>query len=242
MTRRRAPLEPLPSGRARLPEETGHYLARVLRLARGDEVELFDATRGIRAVARIEHVDGSLVDVLVGAHEPVASEGGARWVVIQGLCKGDKNDSIVEDATELGAAEIVIAACARSVVRLDAARAEARRTRWEKIAQAAARQSMSARAPSVTGPVPLAEALAAPGDVKLLLDPSGTVTLGATLEAARHALRVVVAIGPEGGFDDEERARAQALGFTVARFGQTVLRAETTAAAVLGALRALAER
>lgn len=239
--RRRAPLAPLPSGRARLPEATGHYLARVLRLARGDEVELFDAARGTCAIAQIEHVDGSLVDVVVGAHRAAPRPEGAEWVVVQGLCKGDKIDAVVEDATELGAAEIVIAECTRSVVRLDVQRSVARRERWTKIASAAARQSMAAHAPSIAGPLPLAEALSTAGDLKILLDPSGLVTLGAALAGLREARRVVLAIGPEGGFDDSERALAESLGFTIARFGATVLRAETVTAAVLGALRVLSE-
>src|SRR5262245_32235003 len=115
----RVPIADLAEGELALDEETGHYVARVLRLRRGDRFVAFDVARRLEAEGTVEHVDQGAVTVRVGVPREarVAATEEVAW--IQGIAKGDKCDAIVRDVTELGATLFVAAATERAVVKLD---------------------------------------------------------------------------------------------------------------------------
>ena len=153
--------------------------------------------------------------------------------MIQGIGKGDKLDTVVRDATELGATRIVPAICERSVARPDAARA----ARWRRVAVEAARQCGRGDVPQILAPLAFAEALhEARGEAKICLDPRADRPLSAALSAAEG---VVFAVGPEGGLSDRELALAEEAGFARVSLGPWILRTETVCAAVLGAAMVL---
>jgi 16S rRNA (uracil1498-N3)-methyltransferase len=216
------------AGEAALSSEQLHYLRTVLRLAEGDEVEVFDG-EGARFRARL---DGGALRL--GEALP---RGTARVdvVLVQSLAKGEKMDLVVQKATELGAARIVPLAAERAVVRLDGARGAARAERWRRVAQEASRQCGRADVPRVD------EALAWEGVFRLLreeperrgvlLDPEEkSLRLG---QAVRGADRLLIAVGPEGGFSRAEIAAARANGLVAAGLGPLVLRSETAGLAAL---------
>jgi 16S rRNA (uracil1498-N3)-methyltransferase len=238
----RAPIADLATGERTLAAASAHYVTRVLRLGEGDAFVAFDPTRGLEGDAAIVRV-GREVVVEVGELRP--GERGAALDVtwIQGVAKGDKLDAIVRDATELGATRFVAAATARSVVKLAADRGEARRARWERIAREAARQSGRAEAPRVEGPVTWGAALEGGDEVgaRFVLWEEARAPLAAPLRAALEAQRALAfAVGPEGGLTEGEARLAESLGWTLASLGPLILRTETVAAAVLGAVRIFA--
>ncbi|MCL2449423.1 MAG: 16S rRNA (uracil(1498)-N(3))-methyltransferase [Polyangiaceae bacterium] len=242
---RRVPIADLGPGQRRLDGALGHYLGRVLRLRAGDSFVAFDPATGREADVSTRHVDAEAVVIWVGA---LRERGGAparelAWV--QSLPKGDKCDAIVRDATELGATRIVVATTRRGVVRLDPARAGARAGRWTRIAREAARQCGRSKAPEVHGPLPWSDALASAANVggvgarpaRFCLWEGAREPLGPALfEALANAGSLVFTCGPEGGLDDDEVDAARALGFRVVSLGERILRTETVAAAVLGAV------
>ncbi len=141
--------------------------------------------------------------------------------------KGDRPEWVTQKLTELGVDRIVPLRTARSVVRWEGERGDKAVERLRRVAREAAAQSRRAWLPEVTGVCRLDEVAAVAGAAPVLADPGG---------AAPGLDRPVVAVGPEGGWDDEER---RAAGPTVG-LGPTVLRAETAAlvaGALLGALR-----
>lgn len=135
-----------------------HYLTRVLRLGPGARLVVFDGAGG-EADAEVVAVGAEGVELALSGRRQVRARG-PQVTLVQGLCKGDKIDLVVQKATELGVARVVVASCARSDVRLDEARGAARRERWERIAREAARQSRRADVPAVAGPMALEAALA----------------------------------------------------------------------------------
>jgi 16S rRNA (uracil1498-N3)-methyltransferase len=247
----RAFVEGLRAGRLVLEQR---HLARVLRVRPGDEVVLFDG-QGREAGARVVVVDGELLTMDVG--EPRVGVGAAPIALIVALLKGDRMDWVVQKATELGVARISPIAAAHSVVRLAGDRATARTERWAKIAREAARQCGRADAPLVD---PVAEPAAAfhqaVGTRLILHETERAVSLREALARAydspsrispdmiethpplqgRGELSVALAIGPEGGFTEEEVVAAQAAGFVACGFGPRILRAETAALAALAAV------
>ena len=130
---------------------------------------------------------------------------------------------------------------ARSVRKLEEAGRAKLRGRLERIAAEAARQARTPRVATIDGPLSLDEGLLRarpPETLRVFFDPTGAAPLFELLRGAPTGTPLAFAVGPEGGFTGEERARAVALGWLPARFGTTVLRTETMAAAVLGAVRA----
>lgn len=216
------------------------YVARVLRLGAGDELVLFDG-RGREARARVERVEVEAARVLLVVEAPAeATREPARLPItcVVGLLKGEKMDLVVQKATELGVGRIVPAQTARSVVRLDAARAATRLARWRKIAREAARQCGRADAPELDAIAPLEDVLAAaPPEAWRAIFHEGpeAVPLRGSLPPARPPA-AVIAIGPEGGFEPGEIEAAQRAGFRVVGFGPRVLRAETAALAALAVI------
>jgi 16S rRNA (uracil1498-N3)-methyltransferase len=236
----RVPLGGLTPGLRELSREAATYATRVHRLGAGAKLVLFDPDAAVEADAEL--VEISRRGVTVTVHETRAARcTPARSVtLLQGVCKGDKLDAIVRDATELGATRVVPVLCERSVTKPDAARA----ARWRRIAVEAARQCGRGDAPTIAAPTRFGDAVRAAGKdmLSVCLDPASDRPLGAALaplarEVAGAPRRgVVVAIGPEGGLTEAELTTATAAGFACATLGPIVLRTETACAAILGAL------
>jgi 16S rRNA (uracil1498-N3)-methyltransferase len=236
----RAPIATLSEGERTLDDGASHYLTRVLRLAAGARFVAFDPARALEADGEIVSVDTGRAIALFGPTRPARVVAARRIIWIHALAKADKTDAIVRDATELGATRIVVARAERSVVRLDEARATARRERWGKIAREAARQSGRADPPEILGPLSWVDALSqVPDDAACFcLHTAEAPALGPRLRDALAASRpLAFAAGPEGGLTEEELAQARHARFDVTSLGPFVLRTETVAAAVLGAAR-----
>jgi 16S rRNA (uracil1498-N3)-methyltransferase len=236
----RAPVADLATGEHRLGGALAHYLGRVLRLRAGSAFVAFDPARGLEADATVVRAEADTVTVSVGPLRTGKAPPERPLLWIQGFAKGDKVDAIVRDATELGATRVVVAVTRRSVVKVDAARGDARAQRWARIAEEAARQCGRSDAPRVERPVPWEEALAfaGAGDARFCLYEGATEPLAPALfEALAEGRALAFACGPEGGLDEAEVAHASANGWTIASLGPLILRTETVAAAVLGAVR-----
>jgi 16S rRNA (uracil1498-N3)-methyltransferase len=226
---------PLQTGsEVELPEDVTRHL-QVLRMKPGDEVMLFDGKGG-------EHL-GVLSDIgkrssraLLKHFSPREVELPFAVTIAQGLPEGAKMDWIVEKAVELGASCIQPLLARRSVVRLSEERVGKRMQHWQGIVAAACEQSGRNRLPFLAEPVGF-DAWAGRHDLhrRILLSPRADQTLADW--AAHHPPQAVaIAIGPEGGFTDEEEALGLAQGMLPLRLGQRVLRTETAALAALATL------
>lgn len=221
-----------------LPEGAAVHMLRVLRLGVGDGCVLFNGD-GRDFAATIVSADkrGAAVKVIAAAN--VHTESPLRIVLLQGIARGDKMDWILQKATELGVTAFVPVHSDRSEVKLDAARAGKRHTHWVSVATAACEQCGRARVPGVGAPVALAVALAAlgPGGLRLTLDPLAAAS-AATIDPV-PCEDVIVAIGPEGGWSNRDRAALESSGFAGMRLGPRILRTETAGIAAISVLQAL---
>jgi 16S rRNA (uracil1498-N3)-methyltransferase len=240
--RRRFFVETFDSQSAALRGDTAEHLGRVLRAEPGQLYELSDG----RAVwvARIERValskrGESRIDFALV--EPVpAREPSLQIDLLLSLVKFDRFEWCLEKATELGAREIVPLAAARTEKALIAA-AEKRHSRWEKILAESAQQSRRLCPPSIAGVQSPEKAFArSTVGTKIFLAerreaPSIREALQAASPQAPGALPRIaaIAIGPEGGWTDQEIAAASAAGFAEVSLGENILRTET---AVLAAM------
>ena len=229
---------PLPTGaELALPEGAANHLVRVLRLAVGDRCLLFNGD-GEDRLATVTAAGKRELRVRIDTAVPAVAESPLRIVLVQGIARGEKMDLILQKATELGVAGVVPVHSRRSEVRLDAERAAKRLAHWRSVVIAACEQSGRACVPEVAPPRPLVMALEAlPADgARLVLDPDGSLAL-ATLDAAPAGL-AVLAVGPEGGWAEEDLAPLRAAGFQGLRLGPRILRTETAGLAAIAALQA----
>jgi 16S rRNA (uracil1498-N3)-methyltransferase len=230
---------PLASGETRqLPQEAAAHVARVLRARAGQLLTLFDG-RGGEYDATIVHIDRHGVRVQIELHRAIERESPLSVTLLQALARGERMDFIVQKATELGVAAIVAMGGDRSVVRLEAEGLARRCEHWRAVAISACEQCGRNRVPTISAVADLASAcaLADATSLRLLLAPEADQTL---MAAAHQTASIALAIGPEGGFSDEERSLAKQQGFQFCRLGPRVLRAETAPLAALAALQAVA--
>jgi 16S rRNA (uracil1498-N3)-methyltransferase len=226
----------LHAGDRRLETAAAHYLTVVHRLAVGDAFVAFDPEARLEARAVISEVSGRHVTARIESPERT-SEGSLPIVLFFSVGKGKKVDHVVREATALGVERIVVVRAQRSVPQRESF--DQRRQRWTTIATEAARQAGRGSLPALEGPLDLDTALAsAPAGVRLCLDPNAGVAFHAALNLELHepSHAVSVLVGPEGGLAPEELRAAEAAGFRRVSFGELVLRTETAAVAVLGAL------
>ena len=133
-----------------LPAQAGEHAVRVLRLAAGDPLTLFNGD-GCDYAATIVAVSKREVSVRIDAKLALANESPLTLTLAQGVARGDKMDLIVQKATELGVARIVPLLTERSEVKLDAARSEKRLSHWRAVAASACEQCGRARVPEISG-------------------------------------------------------------------------------------------
>jgi 16S rRNA (uracil1498-N3)-methyltransferase len=230
---------PLQAGDARLlPQDVSTHVARVLRARAGQLLTLFDG-RGGEYDAAILEIDRRGVRVQIERHRAIERESPLAVTLLQALARGERMDFNVQKATELGVAAIVALGGDRSVVRLDDAGLARRCEHWHAVAISACEQCGRNRVPTISAAADLASACAQcdATSLRLLLAPDADQTLTA---AARKATSITLAVGPEGGFSDEEHALAQRHGFQACRLGPRVLRAETAPLAALAAIQTVA--
>jgi 16S rRNA (uracil1498-N3)-methyltransferase len=221
--------------RIALPEDAAAHLVRVLRMQPGDACVLFNGDGGDFA-ATIVSANKRGVEADVGARTEIDNESPLRITLVQGIARGEKMDWILQKATELGVTEVLPVNSDRSEVKLDAERAVKRLAHWRSVVVSACEQSGRARVPDVAGAQPLANvANGLASTRRFLLDPEAADAI-ATMPALEGDC--VLAVGPEGGWSDRDRAVLQGAGFKGLRLGPRILRTETAGIAAIAALQA----
>ena len=161
----------------------------------------------------------------------------AQVFLFQGLPKGDKMDLIVQKSVELGVTEIIPVATKRSIVKLDEKKAGRKEERWNKISEAAAKQSRRQHIPKVRSVMEWQEALNYAKEFEVKLIPyelsSGMEETKGQIESIAPGQRVGIFIGPEGGFEEEEINLAKEGGAIPITLGKRILRTETAGFTIL---------
>jgi 16S rRNA (uracil1498-N3)-methyltransferase len=219
---------PALGGSVQIDGKRGHHLARVLRVRPGE--------RGVAVFAGREYelevvaVAGARVEARVLTDRPARGEATTAVTLLQAVLPNPDFDAVLEAGTAAGIQQFVAVQAARSIGRPPLGRL----TRWQAIVESAAEQSHRGAIPQVAGPVTLASALGEASDNRLLaLDPSAALSL---VQAIDGSAAYTIAVGPEGGWTDDELGTLRTRGAVAVNLGPRILRARLApivAAAIL---------
>lgn len=217
-----------------------NHMVRVLRLRTGDAVQLADE-KGIVHFGTINQVAKEWVAVKIASSCPVAqSDSTAPHITIcQALPKGDKTDLILQKGTELGAHDFWLFGGRRSVAKIRDDQQSSKLERWNRITAEAARQCGRPDVPEVSWRPSAVEASSDTGqELRLILwEGERDCSLKDVLSVGGRPSSVIVAIGPEGGFDPLEVRHFSQHGFQTVSLGPTILRTETASIAILSIIK-----
>ncbi|NBJ89063.1 16S rRNA (uracil(1498)-N(3))-methyltransferase [Acutalibacter sp. 1XD8-36] len=228
-------IQDTPSGEYLLSGEPGRHGAKVLRLRPGEEVTLCDG-RGADYICTVRENTGESLLLDVGKSVTSRGEPRVKITVCQCLPKGDKLETVVQKAVELGAYELWPVESRYCVVKWDQKSQEKKLARLQKIALEAAMQSGRGIVPKVLEPAGLGPALErarTEGDVLFLYERAANSLRGCLKNTGD---RLFLFVGPEGGFSEEEAALAEKLGARITSLGPRILRTETAPIAALAAI------
>ena len=219
-----------------LDGDEGRHAATVVRVRVGERYYVADGL-GRRVLAEAEHVDkttvrGRVLDV-VDEPAPVV-----RFVLVQALAKGDRDEQAIEAATELGVDEVVPWAAERSIVVWRGERAAKSLAKWASVVTRAAKQSRRSRMPLTSSAVDLPSLVGRVREsaLALVLHEDATEPLAGV--DVPESGDVLVVVGPEGGISDRELEALEAAGARAVRLGSTILRSSSAGPAALAVLNA----
>ena len=214
------------------------HIARSLRMAVGDEITVCDM-HGAQHTCRLTRIRDEECECEILSTEEGNTEPPVEITLFMGYPKGDKLETVIQKAVELGASKIIPFESSRCIKRPKAERIEKQLLRFSRIAEEAAKQCGRSRLPEVHHCIPFSEMLneAKKADITLFCyEGDGTRSLKEILSETEKIKSLAVVIGSEGGFSLEEAERARECGAALVNLGPRIMRCETAPAFVLSAL------
>lgn len=216
-----------------------NHIKNVLRFQVGDEL-LISSGDNVDYTCHITQLNDDYIRADIDSVDERGKELPSKIYLFQGLPKADKMELVIQKAVELGVYEVIPVAMSRSVVKLDAKKAEAKVKRWNAIAESAAKQSKRSIIPKISEVLSFKQALQKAVDCDVVLLPyecaEGMKKTKEIVENIKPGESVAVFIGPEGGFDQKELELATEADCKIITLGKRILRTETAGMMVLSVL------
>ncbi len=212
------------------------HLSKVLRIASGTRVELFNGN-GLRYQAEIVSIERNQVSAKVLNQLSVKNESPLTIHLFQAVSRGDKMDLTIQKSVELGVKEFTPIISERCGVKLDQKRWQKKLEHWQKVIISACEQSGRDVVPVINPVLNWNEAIKKINNC-FFLDPHTSTTL-ADIKKPNLQQEIQLWIGPEGGFSAAEVAEIESSGTTPVSLGPRILRTETAALATVSAINTL---
>lgn len=227
MTRRRWIADEVSGNRAALTGQHAAHLVRVLRARVGQQFDI--VAKAVVRRGTVARIADDRVEFELG--EDLSTKSAAiQLVVLLSIFKFDRLEWAIEKCTELGVSRIVPLVARRTDSHLASASIK-RVERWRRIALQAAEQSRRSTPPEISDPINLRVTLAIPAKLKIVLsEAEEQVQLREIPNSSGDGI-VLLAVGPEGGWTEDELDLFQKEGWLSASLGPMILRAETAAIA-----------
>lgn len=216
-----------------------NHIKNVLRMKPGEKIRISNQ-KGQDYFCSILELGEDFVQADILDSEAAGTELAAKICLFQALPKGDRMETVIQKAVELGVHEIVPVSMKYCVVKLDAKKAENKRKRWQAIAESAAKQSKRSLIPVVREVMSFKEAVAYAKSFAVNLVPyeneRGMAATREVLEKLKMDDTISVMIGPEGGFSEEEINQVKEEKMQIVSLGKRILRTDTAAISTLSML------
>lgn len=207
-----------------------NHIKNVLRMKPGEEIMVSNGTDK-HYICSIMTISGEQVVAKIVDIDTNTTELPVKIYLFQGLPKADKMELIIQKSVELGAAEIIPVAMKRCVVKLDGKKEKSKLTRWQGIAESAAKQSKRMVIPKISNIMNFKEAVAYAKSLDYNIIPyefaNGMEKSKQIVKEIGQYKSVGIFIGPEGGFDEAEIAYAKENDMQIISLGKRILRTET---------------
>lgn len=207
-----------------------NHIKNVLRMKPGEEIMVSNGTDK-HYICSIMTISGEQVTAKIVDIDTNSTELPVKLYLFQGLPKADKMELIIQKSVELGATEIIPVAMKRCVVKLDGKKEKSKLTRWQGIAESAAKQSKRMVIPKISNVMNFKEAVAYAKSLDYNIIPyefaNGMEKSKQIVKEIGQYKSVGIFIGPEGGFDEAEIAYAKENDMQIISLGKRILRTET---------------
>lgn len=230
--------EDISDGEIRIAGGDAFHIARALRMAVGDTVEVSDGT-GMEYTAELKKIRDDECLLSVVDERLSRRESPVEITLFMAIPKGDKLETVVQKAVELGATHIVPFESERCIKRPLPDKAEKLIARLGRIANEAAKQCGRAKLPTVHPIIRLSDVAERMSDYDLSLfcyEGEGTEPVRSVLEGARDISKISAVVGSEGGFSAAEAERLISSGARAVGLGPRILRCETAPEYILAAI------
>lgn len=213
-----------------------NHIKNVLRMKQGDTFLVSE--NGVSSLCSLESFEGESVIARIIEENYQNTNLPVKIYLFQGIPKSDKMELIIQKIVELGAEAIIPVEMARCVVKLDDKKKKSKISRWQAIAESAAKQSKRTSIPEVYDVMTYKQVMQKAAEFDHFLVPyeskNGMTDTKAALEEIKSGDTVGILIGPEGGFEESEIASAIEAGAKTVSLGKRILRTETAAIVSVG--------
>lgn len=214
-----------------------NHIKNVLRMKKGEEISISNGIDEKEYRCSIEEFGEKEILCVLRFIREEGLELPSKVYLFQGLPKADKMELIIQKAVELGVYEIIPISCRRAVVKLDEKKEKNKISRWQGIAEAAAKQSKRGIIPEIKGVMTMKEAIAYSRNCPVKIIPYELAENMAETKRIIGGLKsgedIAIFIGPEGGFEEAEVEEAIEEGIIPITLGKRILRTETAGMTVL---------
>ena len=233
------PSDLMEDGIIRIKGDDAFHIARSLRMAEGDTVTVCDM-HGVEHTCRLTRIRDEECECEILESKSGETEPPVHITLYMAYPKGDKLETVVQKAVELGAARIVPFESSRCIKRPKAEKADKNTVRLQRIAEEAAKQCGRSRLPEVAKPISFDAMLAEANKADLPIfcyEGDGAQSLKQILSSSDGEVKTIaVVVGSEGGFSLSEVEAAREVGARIVNLGPRILRCETAPSYVLSAL------
>ncbi len=217
-----------------LSNDDSYHILTVMRMNINDKIEVINNKK--LYICKIINTSNKIVTVEILEELPDNNELPVDITLVQSLVKEQKMDYIIQKTTEIGIKKIYPLKADRSVIKVDKKETK-KLDRWQKIVKEASEQSKRNIIPTINNPITINELIKLDYDCKILLTVNEISTnLKKVLEEVKVNAKIIIVVGPEGGFTEEEERKMIDNGFISTSLGKSVLRTETAGLYVLSAI------
>lgn len=215
-----------------------NHIKNVLRMKPGEKIRVSNQ-KGQDYMCEIAELTEDFVQADILPEDVASTELPGKIYLFQGLPKGDRMETVIEKAVELGVYEIIPVAMKYCVVKLDAKKEASKLKRWQALAETAAKQSKRSIIPNIHPVMSYKEAIAYAAECDVRLVPyenaKGMKGTKEALSAIKKGDSVSIMIGPEGGFAEEEIDMVKD-SMKIISLGKRILRTDTAGITVMSLL------